>query len=163
VGVQVAKAVLRSHYEDIEDYANDKEMQKRGIDLYVGGLGYLEVKTDTHSPDRFFFELDVEGKPGAVDRSSADYFGILFPEHRVLYLIPRPALQKWLRDNMGWIEKEHPERVRFITSNENGRCWRAKGVIVPRRILAADIKISAISWVEEDEVIVGKEVEHEHV
>ena len=159
MGVQMAKSVLRSHYEDIEDYANDREMQKRGIDLYVAGLGYIEVKTDTHSPDRFFFELDVEGKPGAVDRSSADYFGILFPEYRVLYLIPRPQLQKWLRDNLSWIEEEHPEWVKHITSNENGRHWRATGVIVPRRVLAMNIKISAISWVEEDEVI-GKEVKH---
>lgn len=153
MGVQIAKSVLRSRYDHIEDYADDVEMQRRGIDLYVKGLGYLEVKTDTHSPKRFFFELDVEGKPGAVDRCSADYYCIIFPESRVIYLIPRPDLQKWLRDNLQWLETDHKDWFKCTTSNERGRYWRATGVVVPKRLLMKSIKIDVIRWKEEDEVI----------
>jgi len=153
MGVQLAKGVLRSRYQHIEDYGEDEEMQRRGIDLYVEGLGFIEVKTDTHKPRNFFFELDVEGKPGAVDRSSADYFCVVFPEHRVIYLVPRPDLQKWLRDNLAWIRRERPRWIKTIRSNESGRYWRARGVIVPRRMLMTDIKVSVIRWSEKDEAI----------
>ena len=151
LGVQIAKSILRPRYTDIVDYADDYEMQQRGVDLYVPGLGYVEVKTDTYAPERFFFELDVEGKPGAVDRSSADYFCIVYPSYRVMYLIPRPALQKWLRDNLAWIEEQHSEWVKHTTSREHGHAWRATGIIVPHHLLMTDLKVEVIAWQEEDE------------
>ena len=156
LGVQIAKSILRARYPYITDYAEDKEMQRRGVDLYVEGLGYLEVKTDTHDPRRLFFELAVGDKPGAVDRCSADYFCVLYPEHRVIYLIPRPELQKWLRENIGWIERKRPYWLKDTASRNEGRRWRATGVVIPRRLLQKDIKIAVIQWSEEDERITAQ-------
>lgn len=157
MGVQLAKTVLRARYEEIVDYADDLEMQKRGIDLYVVGLGYIEVKTDTHQPEAFFFELDVEGKPGAVDRSCADFFCVIFPEYRVMYLIPRPALQQWLRENMCWVEDEHRRWIKRIRSDQGKNHWRATGVVIPRDLIMADVNIAIIAWNEDEERIEWKE------
>lgn len=153
MGVQLAKTILRARFTEIVDYEKDLEMQRRGIDLYVEGLGYIEVKTDTHKPEAFFFELNVENRPGAVDRSCADYFCIIFPEYRVMYLIPRPELQQWLRNNIYWIEEEERNWIKKIESDQGRNHWRATGVVVPRTLLMADIEIAIISWNEEEEVI----------
>ena len=151
MGVQLAKSVLRSRYPDIVDYAEDMEQQRRGIDLYVPNLGTVEVKTDSHTPTNFFFELDVEGKPGAVDRSCADYYAVVFPEHRVMYLIPRPDLQKWLRDHMASLQKR--DSIRTIRSRHGRNRWEARGAIVPKRLLIRDINVVVVSWVEEEELL----------
>lgn len=155
MGVQIAKTVLRSRYPEIEDLQNNKAEQKRGIDLYVQGLGYLEVKTDSHSPRNLFLELEVSGKPGAVDRSAADYFCVLFYRWRVVYLIPRPELQKWMRENYAWILEEHPGWVKIIRSRAGRSRWSAKGIALPRRVLMEDILVKVIEWTEEEEALVG--------
>lgn len=149
MGVQLAKSVLRSRYPDIVDYETDMEMQRRGIDLLVPGLGLLEIKTDSHKPTNFYFELGVEGKPGAVDRSCADYYVVIFPAHHVMYLIPRPGLQKWLRDNMTKIRQRN--WLRTVRSDQGRRTWQATGAIVPRKLLIRDIEIITVNWGEEEE------------
>ena len=153
MGVTLAKTVLRSRFPNITDLQADMEQQKRGVDLYVEGLGYLEVKTDSHRPRNFFLELSVSGKPGAVDRSTADWFCILFFKHKVLYLIPRSNLQMWLRENYAWILQEHPEWIKRTRSREGKSIWLAEGVIIPRELLIEDMDIGIIEWNEEDEIV----------
>jgi len=153
LGVQLAKLVLRRYYPQIIDYADRKNMQLRGIDLLIPDLGYLEVKTDTHSARRFFFELSVGTKPGAVDRSCADWFCVIYPQERVIYLIPRPELQMWLRNNMPWIRRDCPDWIKHTNSVSEGRTWRATGVVVPVRRIMTDIRIEVIQWKEDDEQV----------
>lgn len=157
MGVRLAKTVLRYKYPVITDLQDNMEMQKRGVDLYVEGLGYLEVKTDSHSPQRLFLELDVSGKPGAVDRSCADYFCVLFYKHRVMYLVSRSELQQWLREKYAWVQEAHPDWIKVIRSKSNKSTWSARGVVVPRVLLAQEVNLGVIGWEEEDEVLVKAE------
>ena len=156
MGVHLATTILQKRYPIIEDLQSSKSMQKRGVDLFVEGLGYLEVKTDTHSPERVFLELDVGGKPGAVDRSCADYFCVLFPGYRVLYLMARAELQQWLREKYAWIAGTHPDWVKTVHSKSQQSTWSARGVVVPRVLLAQGVNLGVIEWEEGDENLEGK-------
>ena len=153
LGVATVKTVLKDRGYVVKDLQNDKPMQKRGVDLYVEGLGYLEVKTDSYTPTNFFFELDCNGKPGAVDRSCADCFCVYFFRHRVMYLLPRAALQKWLRENYHRIVTEQPNRLKRIGSENNGEVWYAHGLVVPKDEVINSIGAEVVSWEEEDEHI----------
>jgi hypothetical protein len=153
MGVTIAKAVLRSRYSSIIDYNNDMAMQKRGIDLWVEGLGFIEVKTDSHSSDKFFFELSVQNKPGAVDRCCADYFAMLYFKERVMYLVKRPELQKWLREHWRWMKSDHPDWVKEITSTSQGKEWKAVGVAVPKNEFMKDVNVGVLAWDESDEAL----------
>jgi len=154
-GVRLAKMVLRAHYPDIVDLEGDYVAQKRGIDLHIQGLGFVEIKTDTHKAKNFFLELNVGNKPGAIDRSCADYFCIIFPQVRVMYLLPRPELQMWLRDNIQWIDNLYTGWITTVKSHNKGRQWDAIGLIVPIWRLRQDLSIVQIKWNEEDEIIKG--------
>lgn len=149
MGVETVISVLQKRGYICKDLQDDMEMQHRGVDLYVEGLGYLEVKTDSHSPENFFLELDVKGKPGAIDRSTADYFCILFPNYQVIYLLPRAELQQWLRENYSWIKDEHPDWIRTIHSTAGKSRWSARGVIVPRTVLMKQVSVATLKWKEE--------------
>ena len=154
-GVRLAKMVLRAVYPHIRDLEFEWPEQERGIDLYVYELGFVEVKTDTHSPKNFFLELSSDGKPGAIDRSCADYFCIIFPYARVMYLLPRPELQMWLRDNIQWIDNLYKGWITTVKSHSRGRQWNAIGLVVPIWRLQQDLDIVQIKWNEEDEIIKG--------
>ena len=154
-GVRLAKMVLRARYSNIWDLEYDKEAQKRGMDLFIRDLGYVEVKTDTHTAKNFFFELSSDGKPGAIDRSCADYFCIIFPQARVMYLLPRPELHMWLRDNIQWIDNLYKGWITTVRSHSKGRQWDAVGLVIPIQRLRQDLDIVQIKWNEEDEIIEG--------
>jgi len=154
-GVRLAKMILRACYSKIIDFRDQPIPQKRGIDLYVGGLGHVEVKTDMHKPKNFFLELSSDGKPGAVDRSCADFFCIIFPQARMMYLLPRPELQMWLRDNIQWVDNLYKGWIITVKSHSKGREWDAVGLIVPIWRLQQDLDIVQIKWNEEDEIIKG--------
>lgn len=153
MGVNLVKSILRSKYKNIIDYNNDQAMQKRGIDIWVETLGFVEIKCDSHSSERFFFELSVAGKPGAVDRCSADYYAMLYYKERRLFLIKRPELQMWLRNHWHWVKHEHPDWVKTIYSSSKGQKWAATGITVPKDIIDKDINIAVLTWGEADEVI----------
>lgn len=159
MGVSTVKTVLRSRGYVVEDLQKDMSMQKRGVDLFVEGVGYIEVKTDSYEPTNFFFELDSSGKPGAVDRSCADYFCVFFFRHHIIYLIPRAELQKWLRDHYANIKEACPNRIKHIGSSQGTSKWQATGLVVPKEELLKDIRVSVIEWTEEDEHIDTKGVE----
>jgi len=151
MGVTIVKSVLRNKYPNITDYNDDMEMQRRGVDLLVEGLGTVEVKTDSHSSDKFFFELSVAGKPGAVDRCSADYFMVLYFKERVIYIIKRAELQKWLREHWSFIRREHKDWVKTISSSNKGKRWSAVGITVPRETFTQDVNVAVLTWEESEE------------
>lgn len=155
LGVKFVKSILRSKYPKIVDYEKDMTMQKLGIDLYVDGLGFVEVKTDLHDTDNFYFEISTSGSPGAIFNSSASWFAILFPKLHEMWLIRRSNLQYWLAMNLGYLEKTYPERFKTITSNRGSRHWSAKGVIVPRSDVVKELGAIEIKWTEEDEMMPG--------
>ncbi len=150
LGVEIAKSVLHKRFGEIKDLQGDMAEQKRGVDLWVEGLGYIEVKTDSHSPERVFLELDVGGKPGAVDRSTSDYFCVLFYRYHLMVIIPRPELQQWLREHYEEIVRDHAGWIKTIHSRAGKSTWSARGMAVPRAVLARSINISVLEWKEEE-------------
>jgi len=155
-GVMLAKMVLRSKFPVIEDFDKDMRMQKRGIDLYVENLGYLEVKTDFHDTANFFVEVSVGVKPGTLDRSCADYLCCIFPTQRIMYILPRAYVVKYLRDKWAWLKRK--KKVREITSYQGRNTWTAKGVIIDKQQLIRAIrrmkgKVLEITWEESEEVL----------
>jgi hypothetical protein len=155
LGVTLAKSVLRQRYEEIVDYDQEMRYQKLGIDLWVKKLGWVEVKTDFHESENFFFEYTVEDKPGAIFNSSANYICVIFPRERNMYLIPRNELQHWLAMNIHDILETKPGTVHKIGSYQGGKSWVATGITVPKERILRDTNGIHISWNEEDEVIIS--------
>lgn len=145
-GVELAKQILRKHYDTVFDYDNDMETQHRGVDVYVGGLGHIEIKTETYPPKNVFLELSVAGKPGAIDRSCATYLAYIYPDYGLMLLLPRSELQKWLRENFSWILRERRKWVKKVRSAHKGRKWQATGIAVPINIILKDLKVVLIEW-----------------
>lgn len=163
-GVLIAKMALRSRYPMIKDYARDMEMQKRGVDLYVEGLGFIEIKADYHddSPN-FFLEVSVGKNPGAVDRSGAEYFCFIYPNKRQMYLLPRAHIAKWMREH--WTEYIKNNRVIHIKSHQGRHSWSADGITVNRERLIEYIKraggkVVYIHWNETEEVLANLDWEN---
>jgi len=153
MGVELAKRVLRIKYPVIRDLQNDKKQQNRGVDLHVEGLGYLEVKTDSHNPIRFFLELEVSGKPGTIYKSKADWFCFFFFNYQKMYLLPRVDLQHWMKRNVPDIKQEHPDWVKTIRSHASLTTWSAKGLVVPSQRVLQGVNTVVVSWVIEDDAI----------
>jgi hypothetical protein len=150
----LAKMILRARFPQIVDYDQDMEMQKRGIDLMVEGLGMVEVKTDYHTTPNFFIEVSVGPKPGTIDHSCADIIAFIFPRLREMFLIPRPHIVKWMRENWYWLRK----KVKSIKSYQGKSRWTAEGVVVNRQELIDDVremggKVIIISWDESEEIL----------
>jgi hypothetical protein len=157
MGVSIAKSIIRSKYPNIKDFNDDMEMQRRGIDLWVEGLGYVEIKSDSHSSDKLFFELTVMGKPGAVDRCCADYYIVLYYKEHLMLIIKRADLQQWLREHWSWIRTKNPTWVKTISSTQNGKYWNSVGITVPREDFERDVKVITLTWQDSDEVCHGIE------
>jgi len=156
-GVMIAKLVLRGRYPMVTDYNTDMAMQRRGIDLLVEGLGYVEIKTDYHddSPN-FFIETGVENRPGAIDTSGAEYFCFVYPNRRRMYLLPRPHIVRWVREH--WHEYVQRGKVIPIQSRRGTATWVASGIVVNRDRLTRDIRkaggtVVRIQWKETEEVL----------
>jgi hypothetical protein len=142
---------------------DDRYMQQRGIDIVSDTLGYVEIKTDSHTPDRVFFELSSNGQPGAVDRSVADSFCIIFYKHNTMLIISRSYLQQFLRENMAhWLDR-WPKWFITTHSNRGGNEWCSTGVLVPTSVLTEKLgnKVTQLTWQEEEEVFNGKGLEVE--
>jgi hypothetical protein len=157
MGVAIAKSIIRSRYPVIKDFNDDQEMQRRGIDLWVEGLGYVEIKSDSHPSDKIFLELSVTGKPGAVDRCCADYYVVLFYKEHLMLMFKRAELQQWLREHWFYIRTKQPTWVKTINSTQNGKFWSAVGVTVPRTELEKDLNVITLTWQDSDEACHGIE------
>ena len=145
-GVKLAKDILSEQYETVMDLDEDMAAQRRGIDVFVPSLGYLEIKCETYAPKNVFLEIEVAGKPGAIDRSCADYLAYIYPDYGLMLLLPRPELQKWLRENWSWILRERRKWVKKVRSAHKGRKWQATGIAIPINVLLKDLEIVLIEW-----------------
>lgn len=108
----------------VEDVQDDKDWQRRDVDLLVNGKS-TEVKTDTHKTGNLFLEISVGDKPGCVFQSRAEVWCYLFPLQNKLYLIELPKLQLWLFQNAS------SYRTKRVKSAQSGRVWYAEGIAVP--------------------------------
>lgn len=153
MGVILAKAILRERYPDIIDYNDDRVMQSRGIDLDVSGLGWVEVKTDFHKPENIFIELESNGRPGTVDKSSSQYFAYIFPRSRVMFLIPTAELRWWLRMYGMQLASIEPNIHKVVESHRGSSSWYAEGLAMPIEYIQEKLEIIEIAWREEDEKI----------
>lgn len=147
MGVDLAVDILRDRYDDVENYEHHMDFQARGIDIFVGGLGFVEVKTDLHTTKNFYFELSMNDGPGGLDKSAADYFAFVFPNERKMFLIKRPELQHWLRNWKGWYKRHTPDSLKFIHSNQGDNVWITMGLIVPWRDMSDMISVIA-TWAD---------------
>lgn len=135
-GVERVKKLL-SQYGVVDDLQDDRGWQKRGVDLYAPGLGYVEVKTDRHTPDRVFLEVDVEGsKPGGVFSSRADWLAVYFVKTKQLFLFRLPDLQFWLAQHYALLRAT---TYRVITSRRGRSVWSVGGVLVPLKVLRENV------------------------
>lgn len=159
MGEILARSILRAKFPDskFEDYREDMDWQQRGVDFYVEGLGYIEVKTDSHKPENMFIELSNKDGPGAIDRSSADWICVLYFKHNVMYLIPRSWLQFWMRENLASIDNANKRR---LTSTVNNKRWTSDGMFVKLSRLTDEIpNIRRITWSDEEETMSGEVLE----
>jgi hypothetical protein len=158
-GVRIAKALFRKEGYEIEDYENNRELQFRGIDLYIHGFGYVEIKTDTYDTGNMVLELSDRGLPGALDRSCADWYGVVFVKMGKMVLFPRSALAKWLREAYSWLEDKHPKWFHTIRSYQGNSTWEVDIVVVPLSKLLKEVKGReenvVIEWEEDDIEIAG--------
>lgn len=160
IGIRIAKALFKREGYKVEDYENDKEWQYRGIDLYVYGFGYVEIKTDTYDTGNAVLELNDRGLPGALDRSCADWYGIVFIRLNKMVLFPRAALVKWLRENYAYLRKSHKNWFHVIYSYQGNSRWAVEIVIVPLSLLLEEVsgreKPIIVTWDENDVEITGR-------
>lgn len=150
MGVMLAKVQLQKKYGEIIDYDNNREMQKRGIDLLIPSLGYCEIKTDSHSPDKYYFELEDNNHPGAIYNCTADYYIVFFFKYNLLHIIKRAELVYWVTRHYSWIKRENPGWVHHITSVNGGNKWRSEGIIVPNNVFTRDVSVGILAWNEEE-------------
>ncbi len=129
-GVALAIELLADNYGWAHSVEDQRWMQQHGVDVLVNRLGYVEVKTDMHTTKNFFFELSVEGGPGGLDKSAADYFAFLFPNEGKMFLIKRPDLMYWLRDRMFYYLECVPGSFKTVESNQGDRTWEVRGLVV---------------------------------
>lgn len=124
-------------WASITDLRVDGQAQNRDIDFHLGSvegmpfLGFVEVKTDTHSEDNMFIELSVGSKPGWLFRSAADHLVYFFIETGALYIIPLPELRLWMHLYLDFYLTEDRNREKRIVSSSNGRRWITIGVTIP--------------------------------
>ena len=147
-GVEQVRELLLDRYEWVNNYEKAAEMQRRGIDLEVCDLGYVEVKTDLHTTKNFFFELSVDGGPGGLDKSAADYFAFLFPNEGKMFLIKRPDLTYWLREWTTWYIHKMSDCIKYIKSTQGGRTWVAKGMVIPWQDILGTIKVITVTFAD---------------
>lgn len=122
------------------------DYQNLGIDLlwtFYNSLGNgamtVEVKADTyyHTGNLFLETISnmTKGTPGCFLGSSADIYAYFFINANVLYWIPLKVAQKWLT--------EQQERFSIRTTSTGAgdkHFYKTQGVLVPRDILAAEVK-----------------------
>jgi len=147
-GEELAVQLLAPHFESIEQYSEDPFFQKRGIDLWVLGLGYVDVKTDTHQPINLFFEVvGPHNSPGGFDKSRADYYLYMFPLARLAYVLDVPETVFWLREYLPQLQlKRH-----VIWNQGLYERYYTEGYAVPIAGLPEYILYAELTWTEEME------------
>ena len=153
LGVMLAKIKLAEKYGEITDFNSDKVMQKRGIDLLIPALGYVEVKTDSHSPDKYYFEVEDNGHPGAIYNCTADYYVVFFYKYDVIHIIKRAELVYWVTKHYSWIKHSNPGWVCHLTSVNGRNKWCSEGLIIPNNIFTKDVSVGILAWNETKGVI----------
>jgi hypothetical protein len=142
-GVQVVKEQLNQLYPGTTEI-DDRDMQKNGVDLHVPGLGWVEVKCDSHTTGNVFLELEVDGKPGWVDCCGATFVAFYYPGLSAVYLIQRSELQRWLRHHYTEILEKHKDWVKRIRSRRGKSTWETIGLAIPWEVLKQDITV--VEW-----------------
>ena len=101
----------------VEDVREDPYYQKRGIDLLVDGLTYIEVKTDTTNTNNFFFETISSSKyntAGCFLTTQSDWIAYL--KQAKLYLIETVYLKGFYHVN-----KSRLKFVQIVKECADGR------------------------------------------
>ena len=147
-GVALATQLFEDRFLWVDNLESMVVYQQKGIDLCVESLGEVEVKTDLHTTKNFFFELSVDGGPGGLDKSAADYFAFLFPNEGKMFLIKRPDLTYWLREWTTWYTHKMSDCIKYVKSTQGGRTWVAKGMVIPWQDILGTIKVITVTFAD---------------
>lgn len=110
IGEAVCQEYLKtwSCVENIENVRNNKEYQKKDIDIVMtlkdNQIVTVEVKTDSYKSGNMFYEMianDVTNEIGCFEKTEADFIFYYFinPELRKAYIFNVEYLRDWVHKN----------------------------------------------------------------
>ena len=127
---------------NIENVSDNKVYQDMDIDLFVdlenGREIAIEVKTDKrYDTGNFFLEIisnDYYGTAGCITKTKSDYVFYYYPDPGIVFVLPTPALQQWIRD------KQHlyvPKKTRLPGNFDK---YHSIGLCVPRDTIMREVE-----------------------
>lgn len=110
IGEAVSQEYLKTwkSIKDIKNVRNDKEYQKKDIDIIITLKDYMdvsiEVKTDSYTSGNIFYETisnDVKNEIGCMDKTEANFIFYYFihPSYRKIYIFNTESLREWKEKN----------------------------------------------------------------
>ena len=133
-GAARVKLLLARRFGTMIDYEGNRDKQRQGIDIRIKPWGDVEIKSDFHDTGNFFFEYECAGKPSGIMISQSDYWAYYLVEFKHIYLIPLPALKKYIRKNIKWLAAKYRKEVK---SHAGKSTWTALGLAIPRDFICA--------------------------
>lgn len=141
IGEAVVAKFLKTlkNTEEIENVRNNKEYQRKDIDIILtlknGSKVKIEVKTDSYVSGNMFYETisnDVKNEIGCFEKTEADYIFYYFinPSYRKIYIFNTETLREWKEKH-----KEEYELKRVFNFKYNS--W---GYTFPLKVLEEDLK-----------------------
>jgi len=150
-GVSVVVLTLQQLGYHVQSLQENQTLWHRG-DLYVSGIGFVEVKTDYTDYDNVYLEIDVAGKPGWVYASRADYVLVYFVKKGLMYLFPMPDIQRFVAEHYLVLRP----KIRTATTYKDGSKWQSSGIPVAIEILCEAIPQTKKWEVLDDEDLLGR-------
>jgi len=148
-GFKELMRLCQKRFGTFRDYSADQKKQRMGVDCWLPGYGYVEVKTDTHKSGNFFMEYVCANKPSGIMTSQAKWWAIYLVNLGLVYFLYVPGVRRWIKQNLGWLEQRYK---RTIWSEEAEHAWSAFGLVIPRDFLILPGK-AVIYRVEDDELV----------
>lgn len=141
--------LCKKRFGAFRDFTGDQKKQRAGVDCWLPGYGYVEVKTDTHKSCNFFIEYVCANKPSGIMTSQAKWWAIYLVNLGLVYFLYVPGVRRWIKQNLEWLEKRYK---RTIWSEEADHAWSAFGLVIPRDFLAIPGKM-VVYRIENDELV----------
>ncbi len=145
-GVEIVKSLLEEEGNNIVDYNDNQEQQRRGLDLFATHVGNIEVKTDTTDSDNVFLEVESMGTPGCIFKSRADWIYIVFINQGRIFRARLPKLQWWLAQHYGLLNASRMKKV--VQSRRGSNTWSVTGFVVPKTVLVEEAGGEEVAYAE---------------
>jgi len=137
-GAARVKLLLARRFGTLIDYEGNRKKQAQGIDICIKPWGDVEIKSDFHSTNNFFFEYQCSGNSSGVMTSQADYWAYYLVEYGHIYMIPTKLLRKYINKNIKWLAAKYKKEVK---SHAGQSTWTALGLAIPRDFICAAMPV----------------------